>query len=100
MAASEAPRVVSKPVFRQHRERKRAYVSWAEGEGIAHDGRTLRTHPRAPLSRLLRDLPPDVEQVFLCDKSGGAIGVPAWIREPALLAEWEDRGTHPDPDRF
>jgi hypothetical protein len=93
-------RIVSQPVFRGHRERKRAYVSWEAGEGITHDGRALAADPRAPVSRLLSDLPPDVEQVFLCDKPGGAASVPAWIREPALLAEWEDRGTHPDPDQF
>lgn len=98
---AERERIVSKPVFRQHRERSRAYVDWTAGEGISERGEALTTTPQAPLSRLLKDLPRDVEQVFICGgRPGEAGGVFGWLKEPSTWREWEGTGTHPDNEGF
>lgn len=91
-------RVSSKPVFRRHRDRTRAYLDWESGEGITDGGEDITTSERAPLSRLLSDLPREVEQLFICGElPGGAEDIREWATKREVISEWEDRGIHPDP---
>ncbi len=98
--ATGESKFVSKPVFRRHLERGRAFVDWRAGDGITDAGEALATVPGAPLSVLLVELPSAVEQVFICgERPGGAgSGYADWIMEPRVFQEWEDRGIHRDPE--
>ncbi len=72
-----------------------AYVDVARGEGILDGGARLSGPPQAPLSRILRALPPDIERLYLCGPrpgNGSLGGMLRWVLEDeALASDWQEQ---------